>query len=111
MQHSRLYRTYRKGRRALRDYTTLSARSVFDALVHLTSDHRAVVIRAYYMRQSIAELAEELKVPQAIVRRRLHYGLHALRLALQESRTAGSTPTESVTPNHRLAKTPRPEVH
>lgn len=62
---------------------------VADALVQLTPDHRTVIIRAYYMGQSVAELAEELDVPQGTVRSRLHYGLRALRLALQERGVTG----------------------
>jgi RNA polymerase sigma-70 factor, ECF subfamily len=62
---------------------------VSDALAQLTPEHRAVIIRAYYMGQSVAELAEELQVPQGTVRSRLHYGLRALRLALQERGVTG----------------------
>ncbi|HEY4421896.1 MAG TPA: sigma-70 family RNA polymerase sigma factor [Pseudonocardia sp.] len=57
---------------------------VSDALAQLSSEHRAVVVRAYYLRQSIAEIAEALEIPPGTVKSRLHYGLRALRLALQE---------------------------
>jgi RNA polymerase sigma-70 factor, ECF subfamily len=60
---------------------------VAEALSRLASDHRTVVVRAYYLGQSVAELAEALNVPRETVRSRLHYGLHALRLALQEETT------------------------
>jgi RNA polymerase sigma-70 factor (ECF subfamily) len=43
-----------------------------------------VIIRAYYVGQSVAELAKELAVPQSTVRSRLHHGMRALRLALRE---------------------------
>lgn len=57
---------------------------VTDALLTLSEDHRAVVIRAYYQRLSTAEIADELGIAQGTVKSRLHYGLRALRLALQE---------------------------
>nr|WP_083467402.1 sigma-70 family RNA polymerase sigma factor [Kibdelosporangium sp. MJ126-NF4]CEL23410.1 RNA polymerase sigma-54 factor RpoN [Kibdelosporangium sp. MJ126-NF4]CEL23474.1 RNA polymerase sigma-70 factor [Kibdelosporangium sp. MJ126-NF4]CTQ96854.1 RNA polymerase sigma-54 factor RpoN [Kibdelosporangium sp. MJ126-NF4] len=62
---------------------------VADALSQLTPDHRTVIVRAYYMGQSVAELAELLDVPPGTVRSRLHYGLRALRLALQERGVTG----------------------
>lgn len=60
---------------------------VAEALSRLTPDHRTVVVRAYYLGQSVAELAEALNVPRNTVRSRLHYGLHALRIALQDEGT------------------------
>jgi len=60
---------------------------VAEALNRLAPDHRTVVVRAYYLGQSIAELAEALNVPRDTVRSRLHYGLHALRIVLQEEST------------------------
>lgn len=62
---------------------------VADALSQLTPEHRTVIVRAYYMGQSVAELAELLEVPPGTVRSRLHYGLRALRLALQERGVTG----------------------
>ncbi|MBE1470892.1 sigma-70 family RNA polymerase sigma factor [Kibdelosporangium phytohabitans] len=62
---------------------------VADALTQLTPEHRTVIVRAYYMGQSVAELAELLDVPAGTVRSRLHYGLRALRLALQERGVTG----------------------
>jgi len=57
---------------------------VTDALATLSAEHRAVVVRAYYLRLSVAEIAEALDIPPGTVKSRLHYGLRALRLALQE---------------------------
>jgi len=57
---------------------------VTDALHALSEEHRAVVVRAYYGRQSIADIADALDIPSGTVKSRLHYGLRALRLALQE---------------------------
>lgn len=64
--------------------------SIFDAilieeaLAALSVAHREVVIRAYYGGLTVAEIAEELTVPEGTVKSRLHYGLRALRLELQE---------------------------
>jgi RNA polymerase sigma-70 factor (ECF subfamily) len=57
---------------------------VSDALTTLSADHRAVVVRAYYRGDSIAEIATALHIPAGTVKSRLHYALRALRLALQE---------------------------
>ncbi|MFE6509618.1 sigma-70 family RNA polymerase sigma factor [Nocardioides sp. NPDC057767] len=57
---------------------------VADALLALSVEHRAVVVGAYYGGRSVAELARELDIPPGTVKSRLHYGLRALRLALQE---------------------------
>ncbi|MET8847326.1 sigma-70 family RNA polymerase sigma factor [Amycolatopsis sp. NPDC004625] len=64
--------------------SALDAWVITDVLTQLTPEHRTVIVRAYYMGQSVAELAEELEVPEGTVRSRLFYGLRALRLALQE---------------------------
>ncbi len=55
-----------------------------EALAALTAEHRAVVIRAYFGGLTVAEMAGELEIPEGTVKSRLHYGLRALRLALQE---------------------------
>lgn len=57
---------------------------VEQALVELSSDHRAVIVRAYFGGRAVADIAEELGIPEGTVKSRLHYGLRALRLALQE---------------------------
>ncbi|WP_265445231.1 sigma-70 family RNA polymerase sigma factor [Flexivirga meconopsidis] len=57
---------------------------VLDALRTLSIHHREVVVRAYYGRQTVAEIAAELDLPPGTVKSRMHYGLRALRLALQE---------------------------
>ena len=55
-----------------------------DALATLSAEHRAVVVAAYYRGRSVAEVASELGIPAGTVKSRMHYGLRALRLALQE---------------------------
>ena len=53
-------------------------------LVALSPEHRVVIVRAYFGGATIAEIAVELGIPEGTVKSRLHYGLRALRLALQE---------------------------
>jgi RNA polymerase sigma-70 factor (ECF subfamily) len=57
---------------------------VTDALRSLSREHLAVVVRSYYGRLTIDEIARELDIPAGTVKSRLHYGLRSLRLALQE---------------------------
>lgn len=64
--------------------TLFEAMLIEGALASLSADHRAVIVRAYYGGRQIAEIAAELEVPEGTVKSRLHYGLRALRLALQE---------------------------
>lgn len=77
--------------RARSDHTdrTLDAWLIADALSQLKPEHRAVITRAYYRGETIAELADALDVPQGTVKSRLHYGLRALRLALHENGVTG----------------------
>jgi len=67
-----------------RTQEVLDAWLVADALVELSAEHRAVVVGAYYRGRSVADLAHELDIPPGTVKSRLHYGLRAMRLALQE---------------------------
>ncbi|HEY0375057.1 MAG TPA: sigma-70 family RNA polymerase sigma factor [Amnibacterium sp.] len=55
-----------------------------DALTGLSPEHRAVLVDAYWGGRSVREIAERLGVPEGTVKSRLHYGMRALRLALQE---------------------------
>lgn len=77
--------------RSRSDHTdrTLDAWLIADALSQLKPEHRVVIVRAYYRGESIAELAEALEVPPGTVKSRLHYGLRALRLALEENGVTG----------------------
>ncbi|WP_110589604.1 sigma-70 family RNA polymerase sigma factor [Microbacterium suaedae] len=71
---------------AVRDATdaVFDAILIEEALCSLSDAHRIVVVRAYYGGCTVAEIAAELDVPSGTVKSRLHYGLRALRLALQE---------------------------
>jgi RNA polymerase sigma-70 factor (ECF subfamily) len=55
-----------------------------DTLTALTRDHRVVVVRAYYLGQTAADIAEHEGISEGTVKSRQHYALRALRLALQE---------------------------
>ncbi|HEY0247327.1 MAG TPA: sigma-70 family RNA polymerase sigma factor [Gryllotalpicola sp.] len=55
-----------------------------DALAGLSLEHRQVIVHAYYGGRSTAEIAAVLDIPEGTVKSRMHYGLRALRLALQE---------------------------
>lgn len=55
-----------------------------EALSALSTEHRAVIVHAYYGGRSVAQTAAVLDIPEGTVKSRLHYGLRALRLALQE---------------------------
>lgn len=55
-----------------------------DALMSLSHDHRAAVVRAYYLGQTVAEIAAHEGIPEGTVKSRLHYAMRALRIALQE---------------------------
>lgn len=57
---------------------------IVDALASLNPTHREVVVRAYYGRATVAEIADDIGVPPGTVKSRMHYGMRALRLALQE---------------------------
>jgi RNA polymerase sigma-70 factor (ECF subfamily) len=55
-----------------------------DSLQALSLEHRAVVVRSFYLGQSAVEIGRHEGIPAGTVRSRLHYALRALRLALQE---------------------------
>jgi RNA polymerase sigma-70 factor (ECF subfamily) len=57
---------------------------VVDALRSLSHDHRVAIVECYYGGRTVAEAAERLGVPRGTVKSRLHYGMRALRLALEE---------------------------
>lgn len=57
---------------------------VADALRALSREHRAALVECYYGGRTVAEAAARLGVPVGTVKSRLHYGMQALRLALEE---------------------------
>jgi RNA polymerase sigma-70 factor, ECF subfamily len=60
-----------------------------DALKSLSTDHRTAVVRAYYLGQTVADIAQAEQLPEGTVKSRLHYALRALRIALQERGVVG----------------------
>ncbi len=63
---------------------TLDRQLLTDALRTLSPEHRAAVLECYYRGASVTEAALALGVPPGTVKSRLHYGLRALRLAMDE---------------------------
>ena len=57
---------------------------VAEALTHLSTDHRTVLLECYYRGRAVSEVAQSLGVPVGTVKSRTHYALRALRLALEE---------------------------
>jgi RNA polymerase sigma-70 factor, ECF subfamily len=57
---------------------------VADALGSLSRDHRVVIVEAHYLGRTVREIAEREGIAEGTVKSRLHYGMRALRLALQE---------------------------
>ena len=57
---------------------------VSDALGSLSREHRAAIVEAHYLGRSVREIAEREGIAEGTVKSRLHYGMRALRLALQE---------------------------
>ncbi|MGV0717121.1 sigma-70 family RNA polymerase sigma factor [Mycolicibacterium sp. XJ662] len=55
-----------------------------DALKSLSAEHRSVIVRAYYLGQTVADIARQEQIPPGTVKSRMHYALRALRIALQE---------------------------
>ena len=85
-RHNREFGTDEVPERAHGDRTdqVLDAWLLSEALSTLSHDHRAVIVHAYYGGRSVAEIAELLGIAQGTVKSRMHYGMRALKLALQE---------------------------
>ena len=56
----------------------LTAATVREALLKLSTEHRAVLVELYYRDASAAETAERIGIPEGTVKSRAHYGLRAL---------------------------------
>jgi RNA polymerase sigma-70 factor (ECF subfamily) len=57
---------------------------IAEAFSTLSPEHRAVLAAAYFEGRSVADIAAQLEIAVGTVKSRLHYGLRALRLTLQE---------------------------
>ena len=65
------------------------------ALAQISPQHRAVIRRSYYQRQTTAQIAADLDIAEGTVKSRLHYAVRALRLTLQEIGCGDTCPTGS----------------
>jgi RNA polymerase sigma-70 factor (ECF subfamily) len=63
----------------------LDRQLIGDALAQLSPQHRAVIVRSYYLEWTTAQIADDLLIAEGTVKSRLHYALRALRLTLQDS--------------------------
>lgn len=57
---------------------------IAEAFSGLSAEHRGVITATYYEGRSVADIAERLQISPGTVKSRLHYGLRALRLILEE---------------------------
>lgn len=62
---------------------------VAEALAGLSVSHREVILACHYRGHTVGEAASLLGVPAGTVKSRLHYGLRALRLKLEEMGVVG----------------------
>ncbi|WP_216896841.1 sigma-70 family RNA polymerase sigma factor [Nocardia alni] len=85
-RHRREFRTDNPPEQASPDQAdrALDSWLIADALARLSTDHREVIVRAYYRGLSTQQIATELAIPEGTVKSRMHYGMRALRSALQE---------------------------
>ena len=60
----------------------LTAMDVRAALAQLSPEHRQVIVAMYYLGRSVAEIAEQLGIPEGTVKSRTYYGLRQLRRLL-----------------------------
>jgi RNA polymerase sigma-70 factor (ECF subfamily) len=64
--------------------SVLDAWLLSEVLSTLSDQHRRAIVSAYYLGNSVAEIARQEDVPIGTIKSRLHYALRALRLSLQE---------------------------
>lgn len=85
-RHSREFSTDTVPERHLPDSigTAFDKWILSDALLSLSKEHRTVIVRTYYLGQSVAEVARQEQIAEGTVKSRCHYALRALRIALQE---------------------------
>ena len=55
-----------------------------EVLLSLSKEHRTAIVRAYYLAQTVADIAAAENIAEGTVKSRLHYALRALRNELQE---------------------------
>jgi RNA polymerase sigma-70 factor (ECF subfamily) len=57
---------------------------ITDAMAQLSAEHRAVIERSHYRGWTTARIAADLEIAEGTVKSRLHDGVRALPLTLQE---------------------------
>jgi RNA polymerase sigma-70 factor (ECF subfamily) len=55
-----------------------------EALIQLSTEHRAVIQFSYYQGRTTAQIADDLQIAEGTVKSRLRYAVRGLRLTLQE---------------------------
>jgi RNA polymerase sigma-70 factor, ECF subfamily len=60
-----------------------------EAMANLSDEHRTAIVLCHHRGHSVAEAADILEVPEGTVKSRVHYGLRALRLHLEEQGVLG----------------------
>jgi RNA polymerase sigma-70 factor (ECF subfamily) len=84
-EHGELQETEQHAPRAAEDIDrALDQLLMIEALSHLSSQHRDVVVALHYHRLTVAEAAERLDVPEGTVKSRAYYALRHLRSVLDE---------------------------
>lgn len=59
--------------------------AVWQAMAKLSSSHRGLIYRAYYVKRTTAQIAAELRTSEGAVRAELHDALLALRRNLRDT--------------------------
>ncbi len=62
----------------------IEAWQLAEAMARLSDEHRGAIVLCHHRGHSVAEAAAILDVPVGTVKSRVHYGLRALRLHLEE---------------------------
>lgn len=73
------------------------AESVRRELAYLTKTYREVLVRHYMKNQSVAEIAEELNIPEGTVKSRLYLGRNRMKKGMEEMEKYSKSSYEPVT--------------
>jgi RNA polymerase sigma-70 factor (ECF subfamily) len=64
-----------------------AAAVTYEELRCLSVEHRTAIVRAYYLNESVSDIARRESIPEDVVKAQLHDATHALRLAIRERGT------------------------
>jgi RNA polymerase sigma-70 factor, ECF subfamily len=56
---------------------------VLEAMAHLCPQHRAVILRSYYLGWTTPQIATDMQTTEGVVHCRLHVALRALKAEIQ----------------------------